>query len=212
MGKFVDLTGTRFGRLVVTGRGVTKPRGKIYWTCLCECGRVKQIRGDHLKNGLIVSCGCFQDESRIITHTTHGYTGTSLYAVYNTMLARCENPNHSQFPVYGGRGISVCEEWKNSFDSFLEWALAAGYEEGLSIDRRDNDGNYEPSNCRWVTSKVQANNKSNNHFITYKGETHTIAEWAEITGISQYTISQRIRKLGWDEVKAITTPTHTRRK
>lgn len=133
----------------------------------------------------------------------HGMSKTSLHRIWRLMKCRCSNPRHEKYKDYGGRGITVCPEWKNSFIAFRDWALANGYQEGLSIDRKDNSGNYEPSNCRWTTVKVQANNRRSNHLFTLNGETHTIKEWSELTGIHKNTIRMRIEKgLTGDQVLA----------
>lgn len=128
------------------------------------------------------------------------------------MKTRCQNSKSKEYDRYGGRGITVCEEWKNDFMSFYNWAIANGYQEGLTIDRKDNDGNYEPSNCRWITRKEQMNNCSRNHLITIDGETHTIKEWSEITGVPASRITARINVLGWDEKKAVITRQDKRKK
>ena len=112
------------------------------------------------------------------------------------MKQRCFYKKHKHYDRYGGRGITICPEWKDNFEAFYEWAMNCGYSNELSIDRIDNDGNYEPSNCRWVSAKVQNNNTQRNHYLTYNGETHTAKEWSEITGISNSTICHRIG-YGW---------------
>lgn len=164
MGKLIDLTDKQFGRLLVMGRGKTDKRGKVYWDCQCTCGKRCEVRSDHLRYGLVQSCGCYNSETTAERHTTHGGCHSRLYPVYRTMLARCGNPNNHEYHNYGGRGIEVCEEWKNSFSAFQKWALENGYDEtakrgDCTIDRIDVDGNYEPSNCRWVDLVVQARNK-----------------------------------------------------
>lgn len=118
---------------------------------------------------------------------------------------RCFNENHQSYPHYGGRGITVCEEWRDNFQAFYDWAMANGYSDNLTIDRKDNDGNYEPSNCRWATNKEQANNKRNNRIITFEGETHDVTKWSEIKGIPRATIYTRLCR-GWDIEKVLTTP------
>lgn len=127
------------------------------------------------------------------------------------MKTRCYNENSKSYKNYGGRGITVCDEWKTDFMSFYNWSMENGYQETLTIDRIDNDGNYEPTNCRWATRKVQMNNYSRNHLISKDGETHTIEEWSAITGIPASRIVTRINKLGWDEEKAIITKTDGRK-
>ena len=139
--------------------------------------------------------------------TTHGFSGTKLYRTWKRMKACCLNKNFSTYYKYGGKGIQICDEWKNNFVLFKNWALSNGYNDNLTIDRIDPYGNYEPSNCRWINIKGQENNKTNNHLITFNGEIHTMAEWGDITGISNKVIEQRINKLGWKIEDALTKPT-----
>lgn len=141
---------------------------------------------------------------------THGMTGTRLFRVWSGMWERCTNPHHSSYHLYGGRGISVCSEWK-SFEVFRAWALEQGYDESAprgayTLDRVETDGNYSPDNCRFATDREQANNKRNNRRFTMNGETHTAAEWARITGVTSETIRARVDKLGWPVERALTTP------
>lgn len=140
----------------------------------------------------------------------HGHTRVLLSAIYHNMLARCYKPICQNFHNYGARGITVCEEWKNSKDTFIEWAVNNGYEKGLSLDRIDNDKGYSPENCRWTTSIIQNNNRRTNHRITINGETHTISEWARITGIWKTTIRERVKK-GWKEEDLLLKPDKGRR-
>lgn len=138
-------------------------------------------------------------------HLVHGGTGTRLYFIWKSMRQRCNNPKNKKFPNYGLRGIKICDEW-NDFVTFKKWALTHGYEDHLTLDRKDNDGNYEPSNCRWSTADTQANNRTNNRFIEFNGECHTLGEWSKITGISLRIIWQRLNR-GWTVEKTLTTPT-----
>lgn len=138
----------------------------------------------------------------------HGETKTRLHKIWESMHARCEYPKHSHYHSYGGRGIVVCDEWRE-YLLFAKWARANGYGETLSIDRIDVNGNYCPENCRWVSMKEQANNKRNNHLVSYGGETHTITEWAGILGIGKTTIKERL-KMGWSEEATLTTPVRRR--
>ena len=121
------------------------------------------------------------------------------------MVYRCENPNAKSYKDYGGRGIKVCPEWRNDFLKFYEWCMSSGYQEGLTIDRIDNNGDYSPDNCRWATKIQQDNNRRNNKFISYNGETHTLAEWNRICGFKRNTIGRRLSR-GWSIERAITTP------
>ena len=136
---------------------------------------------------------------------THGMEGTRLYKIWDCMKQRCTNPNNPQYKHYGGRGIQVCSEWL-CFAEFMNWAMANGYDESLSIDRRDNNEWYTPENCRWVTQKIQNNNKRNNHLLSFNGTTRTIAEWGKVTGFLPATIQHRIVRDGWTVEDALTIP------
>lgn len=198
-----DITGQRFGRLVAI-----RPNGKqgnnIKWLCRCDCGNEITTNVSSLTRGKTKSCGCLRKEITSKQFTKHGGRLDHLYAIYCSMKKRCKNPNDNHYEFYGGKGVKVCDEWQSNYASFKEWALQNGYSPKLSIDRIDVNGNYEPSNCRWVTMKEQANNKTNNKFIEYQGETHTIAEWARIKGLSYFSLYQRIMVHKWDIERAMT--------
>lgn len=155
-----DLIGQRFGRLLVLSRVANRRRPK--WLCQCDCGNSKVILSGGLRNGTR-SCGCLQREMSAIRignrKRTHGMSSSAIYTVWEGMIQRCQNPRRSRWECYGGRGISVCAEWKTSAKAFMDWALANGYQRGLQIDRINNDGNYEPANCRFVTSSVNNRNR-----------------------------------------------------
>jgi len=200
----IDLTGQRFGRLVVIGiashdmkTGVTK------WACHCDCGKTLEVRGYNLRNGHSQSCGCLSRETTSKSFKTHGKSHTRLFNTWCSMRQRCRDKKCKSYKNYGGRGIKVCEEWNNSYEAFETWALNNGYADNLSIDRIDVNGNYEPSNCRWADNFIQHNNTRNNHFITINGERHTIAEWERIKGFKPDTIHVRIRR-GWKPEEAVT--------
>lgn len=181
-----DLTGQRFGRLTVLERA---PNIKRYtaWLCVCDCGTRTVVRTDHLSVGHSQSCGCFNRE-RV---TTHGKGNTRLYLIWTHMISRCNNKNE---PNYGGRGIAVCDEWKNEFLKFYDWAMQNGYSDDLTIDRKNVDGNYEPGNCSWASDKEQSRNKRNNTRVLHKGNAITLAELAEVIGINPSTVYTRYHR------------------
>lgn len=158
MGKLIDLTGQRFGKLTVIERAGTKNK-HVTWRCICDCGKETIVKGNSLTSGLTRSCGClYRAINQAGAHTTHGGSADRLYNIWRAMRQRCQNPNSTKFADYGGRGIRVCGEWQ-SYPAFRDWALSHGYADDLSIDRIDFNGNYEPNNCRWATVKVQNNNR-----------------------------------------------------
>ena len=193
--KTSNLAGSVFGHLRVAEFSHTY-NGHAYWVCRCDCGGHTIVRGSHLRAGNVSSCGCRKG------HITHGESKTRLYMVWGGMKERCQNPKNPEYRRYGGRGISVCEEWEK-YEAFRDWALSNGYAPNLSIDRKDNDGNYSPKNCRWATAKEQANNTSRTRFIELDGERHSVSEWARRLGINQSTLSMRLNKYGWSAEKAL---------
>lgn len=156
----IDMTGQKFGRLTVIEYAYSDKEKKAVWLCRCDCGNTCYARGKSLRTGVKQSCGCYQRERTREASVKHGGCGTKLRNSWKAMKARCYDPNSYGFPWYGGRGITVCDEWLHSFGAFRDWALANGYREGLSIDRIDADGNYEPSNCRWI-SKSENSGRAN---------------------------------------------------
>lgn len=206
MGKLIDLTGQRFGMLTVVGRAENQGKA-VCWHCLCDCGKSINATTSNLRRGYIKSCGCQKAETLQQMRKTHGLSKTRLYSVWRAMKTRCYVNSDSSFPFYGGRGISVCEDWLNSFQSFYLWSISHGYVEGLSIDRIDDNGDYCPENCRWSTSQEQANNTRRNYNITYKSNTKTLAEWSRITGLGYHTIQDRLNA-GWSIERALTEPVH----
>lgn len=208
MGKLIDITGQKFGRLEVVSYSHSN-RG-AYWLCKCDCGNTSVARGTALRAGEIKSCGCGSLEAARrnaeASRTKHGFSNKErLYHTWKSMKRRCYSPNDKRAEFYIEKGVVVCDEWRNDYLAFRNWALANGYREDLSIDRIDNDGDYCPENCRWATDKIQANNQSRNHRITYGGETHTVSEWADILGLSYSTMIHRVQR-EWPMERIVNTP------
>jgi len=198
-----DLTGKRIEDFIVLKDGIRRNK-KIFCLCKCKCGNIVEIRKDNLNGHRNTrNCGCKPNR------LTHGMSNTRLHVIWSMMKQRCTNKNHRSYKNYGGKGIAVCDEWINSFDVFRFWALSHGYSKELTLDRIDGHGNYCPENCRWATFKQQGNNRVTNRILTYKGESHTMSQWCDITGLSKATIYGRL-KSGWDIEKVIETPSRTR--
>lgn len=211
MGKIIDLTGQRFGRLTVIEKaGVNKHHASL-WKCQCDCGGSTVVAGSSLKIGNTRSCGCIQRKRTQETLTTHCGSGTRLHRIWKMMKQRCYNKNSADYMRYGGRGITICDEWLNNFAMFQEWSYANGYREYLTIDRIDNDKGYSPDNCRWATEKEQANNRHKTITITYQGETKPLTYWAELKGIPYSVLKARILKYDWPIERAMTEQIHKRK-
>lgn len=201
--------GQRFDRLIV------KEIGRFCY-CICDCGNEKKVRRDHLKSGATKSCGCMHSElSSKRTknlhkfNTKHNLCGTTIHNVWCGIKQRCNNPNNTFYHYYGGRGIEVCDEWINDFQNFLDDMGIP--EEGMTLDRIDNNLGYFKENCRWATRKQQACNTRQNKLITYKDETLNITQWAKKLGVPRNTFDERLRR-GWSVDEAIETPFIKRRK
>ena len=197
----IDLTGQTFGHWKVLKRADNRKK-IVMWLCKCDCGTEKIVQGTSLKNGTSNSCGCHSSRLSENHHKTHGLTNTKLYRVWQRMKNATTNVNNQDYKHYGKKGVMVCSEWFDNFLNFYNWSITNGYKEGLTIDRIDNNGNYEPNNCRWTTQKVQTNNYSKNILLEYDNEIHTIAEWAEIIGIKYTTLYNRLIKFKWTIEKA----------
>ena len=194
-----DLTGKRFGRLTVIGIDDRGDR-KTYYNCQCDCGNVKSVRSDSLISGAIRSCGCMkkeQDLENLTANHSHRMSGTRIYGIWQGIKKRCYNPHEARYDRYGGRGIKMCDEWRESFQSFYDWATENGYEETLSIDRIDNNGDYCPENCRWSDTQEQARNRSSNIRITIGNATKTLTEWCEIFEVDSKMVFARYKRNGF---------------
>ena len=199
-GKLIDMTGKRFGKWLVLERAGRDKGGNTLWLCKCECGKESAVRGNFLRRGLSKSCGC----NALVTHgMARRNKQHPLYCVWISMKARCYNAKSKDYKRYGGRGIAVCERWRNSFVNFF--ADMAERLEGMSIDRIDNDRGYSPENCRWATKIEQNRNRKKNIVVTFKGQTKPLTEWAKELGINHSTLSWRLNK-GWSTEKALTVP------
>ena len=207
MSKLIDVTGKKFNMLTVVERLENTSDGGSVWLCRCECGTLTKVRGKNLKNGAVKSCGCLKNKP---TTQTHGMSKTSIYKIWAGMKSRCSYEKSCSFSRYGGRGIKVCDEWKNSFESFYTWSLDNGYKKGLSIERVNNNGDYCPENCKWVSQKEQCLNRRTNIVYKYKGESHTLTEWCEALNLNYKLVHNRIYKLGWSFDKAVSMPRLTK--
>ena len=211
MGKRIEVkAGDRYGQLTVTQevephiRPCGRRRRKV--ACECDCGEQTVVLLQSLRNGDNVSCGGWCKKDR---QTTHGASKTRTFQTWHSMRSRCLNSRHRAYPSYGGRGITICQRWLDSFEAFRE--DMGEHPDNMSLDRIDNNGNYNPSNCRWASRSEQQRNTRNNHMITYNGITKCLPDWADKTGICSSTIRSRLRILGWTVADALTTPLGTRR-
>lgn len=201
-----DLAGQRFGRFEVLARADNDRHGNAKWDCLCDCGSARAVLGRSLRSGVTQSCGCMNKEINA-ANITHGMSATREYKAWAGMVQRCTNPKHHKWPRYGGRGIRVCDRWL-SFENFYE---DMGHRPpGMTVDRENNDGNYEPTNCRWATAQQQADNKSSNRYVTVNGEQMTVSAASRLAGIQRGTVASRMRS-GWTVDRALSEPTQTQR-
>lgn len=192
--------GEKYGRLTVLEEAGRTNSGRLKFKCLCDCGNEKIAESSNIERGTTSSCGCYRTEF----FTKHGMVDTPEWHTWCAMRDRCQNENNAKYPRYGGRGITVCDRWLESFNNFFD---DMGEKPGgeYSIERTNNDGDYKPENCKWATPKEQSLNKSNNRNITFNGETHPVAEWERICGFKPKTINSRLN-YGWTPERAITEP------
>ena len=198
-----ELIGKKFGMLTIVSFAGRDRHGTKLWNCVCDCGNRKKnpVRLSELKRGTTRSCGCVMHETNKGKNSTHGMTGSRIHNEYKSMMNRCYCKSGHGWKNYGGRCITVCDEWRGHFIVFYEWAMNNGYADNLSLDRIDVNGNYSPQNCRWATAKQQSNNKRTNRMVESGGIVHTVTEWSEILGINKSTIRGRLDR-GWsnDEI------------
>ena len=197
---FDEYIGKRYAHLLILEEYPTKSNEMRKVVCQCDCGNITVVQFNNLIHGHTKSCGCLK---KIVKPTLkHGKTETRLYNVWSNIRERCFCSTNTSYPNYGGRGITLCDEWASDFTNFERWAFENGYDENApygecTLDRIDVNGNYEPSNCRWTNAKQQCNNKRNNRWITYNGETHTVAEWARKLDMNYVTLFNRLFKRNW---------------
>ena len=202
--RFQDLTGKRFQRLVVIARNIPiipRKNKHTYWECLCDCGNPVVVKSTHLHSGNTKSCGCYARDNIKERSTTHGLTDSPEYNSWKSMNKRCYSKSNQAYARYGGRGITVCDEWKNSFEAFYR-DMGSRPSSEHTLDRKDNSKGYSKENCRWATKKEQANNRRNSIFCEHNGERRTIPEWCLVLGLNYHLIRRRIRA-GWSFEKAI---------
>ena len=209
MGNFRDLTGQRFGELTVLRRGADGKRRQTRWVCRCDCGEETSVYATNLTRGRTQSCGCTRIVKTSQKLATHRETKTRLYRIWSNMMTRCYNTGDYHYRCYGARGITVCDEWR-IYENFRGWALSTGYQDDLTIERIEVNGDYEPSNCKWATRKQQANNKRTSRFIEFNGERHTVAEWANSLGMDHRVLWNRLFVQNWSVDRALTTPLRIR--
>lgn len=202
--RFKDISGQVFGRWSVLGYAGNNEQGTALWSCRCECGTVRAVAGERLRRGHSLSCGCLQ----LDTAQKHGMSYRTEYKIWSNIKQRCFNPKNCNYPNYGARGIRVCASWLESFESFLH-DMGARPTPTHSIERKDNNGDYSPDNCCWATQKEQTRNRRNSHFLILNGESHTVSEWAEITGIAKGTITSRLMR-GWPDERILTKPVRSK--
>lgn len=199
MVKYKDISGQKFGKLTALYRlnnyNKNKKHYGSYWLCVCDCGNLTEVYLGSLTRGNTNSCGCIVKK--------HGKSNNPLYRNWLCMKTRCYNKTDEHYKNYGGRGITMCDEWFNDFQAFYNWSINNGYKCGLTLDRADVNGNYEPSNCRWVSRKMQARNRRSNRTFTINGETRCLSEWCEVLHLNYNTVLTRINKLKWDVYKAL---------
>lgn len=194
----MDLTGEKFGKLIVEAMHPEKTKhGNTRWICRCDCGNPKKlvVAAGNLRHGSVTSCGCIVIAALVARSKKHGMLGTPEYEAWNSIKKRCYNPKHFAYANYGGRGITMCDEWKNDFMVFYR-DMGPRPSSNHSIDREKNELGYSKSNCRWATLEEQNNNRRNNVYITYEDRTQTLAMWCKELGLNRHLVGARIRK-GW---------------
>lgn len=193
------LIGERFGKVLVLEKTTKREHRHIVYKCICDCGNITFVSGNKLKQGNTKSCGCLK---KINHYAIHHKSNTRLYSTWSSIKKKCYCKSNKDYKYYGGRDIKICNEWRDSFQAFYDWAMNNGYQENLTIDRIDVNGNYESTNCRWVDMKTQNNNQRKNVRLTYNNKTMTISEWSEYLNLPRSTISWR-KHQGYDDTECL---------
>lgn len=196
------LLGQRFENLTVVQKLKMNNHREMKWLCICDCGNMYKATSHGLTHGETVCCKECAKRKIAVSNTKHGCEPIELWHAYTNMKTRCHNPKYTLYHRYGGRGITVCNQWSNSFVAFRDWALNNGWEKGLTLDRINNDGNYCPENCKWSTVQEQSNNRRTNRMLTKGGATDTMANWSRKLNIPYYVIQRRLYR-GWNDEKAL---------
>lgn len=209
MSRVIDIQGKTFGRLRVIEQDMSASSHEAKWLCECTCGKRISTYGSGLRSGNTRSCGCLRKEIASNNFRTHGKSKERLYNAWLMMTQRTTNPKNDAYHNYGGKGIKVCEAWRD-YETFRSWAYSTGYDEnaphqGCTIERIDNDGDYTPENCRWIPMSEQSRNTCRNRMLTFEGETRILNDWAKKTGIPSGSIRRRLKD-GWTVEKALTVP------
>lgn len=212
--KHQELIGQKFNRLTILDIWKSEENGYYKCCCRCECGNIRENRLTYVKRGVIKSCGCSKYKYRALPSKNncifYGRSAHPLHKIWDAMFDRCENPNNPMFPIYGGRGITVCKEWRD-FQKFVKWSNSIGGKpDGYSLDRIDPNWNYCPENCRWASAETQQNNKRTNRYLTYNGETLSLSQWSRKLGISRWAIQYRFMQ-GWSAEDILEIPLNHRK-
>lgn len=202
LSQYKDISGQKFGRLTAIKRMYTKNHKSI-WLCKCECGNVIEVPINSLTCNNTKSCGCLHHDMMLKRNTKHDKRDTRLYRIWANMKQRCYNSNHPSYKNYGARYIKVCDEWLDDFTAFYDWSMLNGYDDTLTIDRINNNGNYEPNNCRWADRNQQNRNKRNNINYTFNGETHCLKDWCKLQRLNYGTVISRLNDSNWTIEKAL---------
>lgn len=197
--------GRKINMITINNLSGKDRHGNQMFDCTCDCGKHFIAIATAVNKERVRSCGCLQRNTASKMATTHGQSKTRLYSIWNAMRTRCRNANTNRSTCYKRKGVKVCDEWDN-FSNFYEWSIRNGYNDKLSIDRIDNNGNYSPENCRWTTNKIQMNNTSRNRFIEYHGKRKTVSEWADFLGVNYKYFHQKLKENDWDISKVMQLP------